>query len=103
MMLEQERLQQEEAVASSQADSAQEALGAQEQRAEDQARLEQALAQLNPRYRQALELRFLENRTRKNCATTLAIKMGTFDVLLHRALGALRKAWDADAARETER
>jgi RNA polymerase sigma-70 factor (ECF subfamily) len=52
-----------------------------------------ALAALNPRYRRALELRFLEDRGRDECARTLDVKLGTFDVLLLRALRAFRAEW----------
>lgn len=59
-----------------------------------EARITAALTQLNPRYRRAIELRFLEERERVACADALAVKLGTFDVLLLRALRAFRKAWD---------
>jgi RNA polymerase sigma-70 factor (ECF subfamily) len=52
-----------------------------------------ALATLNPRYRRALELRFFEDRERADCAAALEVKLGTFDVLLLRALRAFRIAW----------
>lgn len=52
-----------------------------------------ALEALNPRYRRALELRFFEDRERAACAEALEIKLGTFDVLLLRALRAFRAAW----------
>jgi len=51
------------------------------------------LATLNPRYRRAIELRFLEDRERAACAEALAVTLGTFDVLLLRALRAFRDAW----------
>ena len=54
------------------------------------------LARLNPRYRRALELRFFEERSRQECAAALEVKLGTFDVLLLRALRAFRKEWDHD-------
>jgi RNA polymerase sigma-70 factor (ECF subfamily) len=63
----------------------------------DGARLGEAvastLARLNPRYRRALELRFLEERERAECAALLEVKLGTFDVLLLRALRAFRAEW----------
>ena len=52
-----------------------------------------ALGRINPRYRRALELRFFEERERGDCAAALEIKLGTFDVLLLRALRAFRAAW----------
>jgi RNA polymerase sigma-70 factor (ECF subfamily) len=59
-----------------------------------------ALAQLNPRYRRALELRFFEERERAECADALGVKIGTFDVLLLRALRAFRAAWLESAPKE---
>ena len=49
---------------------------------------------LNPRYRQALELRFLQGLSRQECADALEVKLGTFDVLLLRALKSFRKSWE---------
>lgn len=54
----------------------------------------QTLARLNARYREAIELRFLEDQPREVCATRLGVKVATFDVLLLRALRAFRKRWD---------
>ena len=51
------------------------------------------LAALNPRYRRAIELRFLEDRERSACAEALGVTLGTFDVLLLRALRSFRDAW----------
>lgn len=56
--------------------------------------VEDVLARLNPRYRRAIELRFLEDKPRQECAEALEVKLGTFDVLLLRALRAFRKEWD---------
>jgi RNA polymerase sigma-70 factor (ECF subfamily) len=52
-----------------------------------------ALETLNPRYRRALELRFFEDCERADCAAAMEVKLGTFDVLLLRALRAFRAAW----------
>jgi RNA polymerase sigma-70 factor (ECF subfamily) len=52
-----------------------------------------ALGRVNPRYRRALELRFFEDRERADCAAVMDVKVGTFDVLLLRALRAFRAAW----------
>jgi RNA polymerase sigma-70 factor (ECF subfamily) len=49
---------------------------------------------LNPRYRRALELRFFEEQPRERCAELLEVKLGTFDVLLLRALRAFRREWE---------
>ena len=67
--------------------------------AERSAQLEDAvatvLARINPRYARAIELRFLEDKSRPDCAEAMDVKLGTFDVLLLRALRAFRKEWDA--------
>lgn len=64
------------------------------QRREFSQRLEQALSDLNPRYRAALELRFFRELSREDCAAEMQVKVGTFDVLLLRATKALRKQWE---------
>ncbi len=51
--------------------------------------------ELNPRYARAIELRFLEDRSRQECADLLEVKLGTFDVVLLRALRSFRKRWEA--------
>lgn len=56
------------------------------------ARVEAALARINPRYARAIRLRILEERTREEVATELGVTVATFDVVLHRALTALKKA-----------
>jgi RNA polymerase sigma-70 factor (ECF subfamily) len=58
-----------------------------------QAVVREVLAALHPRYRRAIELRFLEERSRPDCAAEMAVKLGTFDVLLLRALRAFRQRW----------
>jgi RNA polymerase sigma-70 factor (ECF subfamily) len=55
--------------------------------------LEQAMGTLNDRYRRAIEMRLLEERPREECAEALGVTVGNFDVIFHRALGALRKAY----------
>jgi RNA polymerase sigma factor (sigma-70 family) len=64
------------------------------QRREFAGRLEQALGELNPRYRMALELRFFQELSREDCAARMEVKVATFDVLLLRATKALRKQWE---------
>jgi RNA polymerase sigma factor (sigma-70 family) len=51
------------------------------------------LQTIHPRYRRAIELRFLEDRSRPERAEALAVALGTFDVLLLRALRAFRTGW----------
>jgi RNA polymerase sigma-70 factor (ECF subfamily) len=72
------------------------------QAANDGARLQAAVArvmeELNPRYRRALTLRFIEDRPRVECAELLEVKVATFDVLLLRALRAFRERWQASVA-----
>lgn len=55
--------------------------------------IREALDSLNERYRRAIELRLLEGRPREEAAAALEVSVSTFDVVLHRALKALRKAW----------
>ena len=43
------------------------------------------LAALPPRHAEALRLRLLEGRGRAECAASLGVSIGAFDVLLHRA------------------
>jgi RNA polymerase sigma factor (sigma-70 family) len=56
--------------------------------------VQQTLAELNERYRRAIVLRFLQDQSREACAEQLGVKIGTFDVLLLRALRAFRKRWE---------
>jgi len=57
------------------------------------------LGRLNPRYAQAIRLRVLEERPRSEAAAELGVSVGTFDVVLHRAMAALRKVLDAEERR----
>jgi RNA polymerase sigma factor (sigma-70 family) len=54
------------------------------------------LGRLNPRYAQAIRLRVIEERPRTEAAAELGVSVGTFDVVLHRAMAALRKVLDAE-------
>lgn len=60
------------------------------------------LDELNPRYRRAIVLRFFDERPRDECAREMDVKLGTFDVLLLRALRAFRKQWEIVAHPEEE-
>ncbi len=57
---------------------------------------------LNPRYARVLRLRFFEGKARDACAAELNIKLGTFDVVVLRALKAFRKTWDEVASDGSE-
>jgi RNA polymerase sigma-70 factor (ECF subfamily) len=60
--------------------------------AEARARVDAALGVINPRYAQAIRQRVLEERSRDEVAASLGVSVATFDVVLHRALTALKKA-----------
>jgi RNA polymerase sigma-70 factor (ECF subfamily) len=68
------------------------------ERARLEERVGQVLERINPRYRRAIELRFLMDKPRQECAEVLDVKLGTFDVLILRALRAFRKEWEAAVA-----
>jgi RNA polymerase sigma factor (sigma-70 family) len=53
------------------------------------------LDKLNPRYRQAVTLRFLDNKPREECASTMNVTVGNFDVILFRALQRMKALHDA--------
>ena len=55
-------------------------------------RVEEALGRINRRYAEAIRLRILEDLPREDVAKRLGVTVSTFDVVLHRALTALRKA-----------
>lgn len=59
-------------------------------------RVEELLGRLNPRYATAIRLRVLEERSREQAAKELGVTVGTFDVVLHRAMAALKKALAAE-------
>lgn len=54
-------------------------------------RIEDAMNQLQERYRVAIEMRLVQELSREECAKKLGITIGTFDVLLFRAVRAFRK------------
>jgi RNA polymerase sigma-70 factor (ECF subfamily) len=58
-------------------------------------RVATVLADINPRYAEALTLRLLRGLERQECAAALGVRLGTFDVLLLRATRAFRAAWVA--------
>ncbi len=61
-----------------------------EEKALARGRLERAMSELLPRYRKVIELRVLEEKSREECASELGVTLGNLDVLVHRALAALR-------------
>lgn len=67
-----------------------------EEHLEKRARLDEGLAALNERYRRVITLRLLEERPRDECAATLGVTLPHFDVLLHRAITALKKNVEAE-------
>jgi len=54
-----------------------------------------ALTQINARYAKAIRLRVIEERPREEVAAEMEVTPATFDVLLHRAIAALKKALEA--------
>ena len=52
----------------------------------------------NPRYAEALSLRYLAGLEPKECANALGVSSATFAVVLHRAQAALKNAADGDIA-----
>jgi RNA polymerase sigma factor (sigma-70 family) len=64
---------------------------AEEERTLHRARIDEALGSLTERYRVAIQLRLIEELSREECARRLEVTVGTFDVLLHRAVRAFRK------------
>jgi RNA polymerase sigma factor (sigma-70 family) len=54
-------------------------------------RIDDTMQQLQERYRTAIELRLIQELSREECAKRLGVTIGTFDVLLFRAVRAFRK------------
>lgn len=64
-------------------------------------RIDEAMVLLQERYRHAIELRLVQELSREECAKRLGVTIGTFDVLLFRAVRAFRKHFgERDAAKE---
>ncbi|HEY4056073.1 MAG TPA: sigma-70 family RNA polymerase sigma factor [Kofleriaceae bacterium] len=66
-------------------------LMADQERRAHRERIDEAMTQLADRYRTAIELRLVQEMSREECASKLGITIGTFDVLLFRAVRAFRK------------
>lgn len=56
------------------------------------ARVEKALGKIHERYARAIRMRVIDERPREEVAQELGVTPATFDVLLHRATAALKKA-----------
>jgi RNA polymerase sigma factor (sigma-70 family) len=54
------------------------------------------LDRIHPRYAEAIRLRVLDELPRQEAADKLGVAVGTFDVVLHRAMAALRKVLDEE-------
>lgn len=76
---------------------------AREDEAAARRKVEAALEKINPRYAQAIRLRVLEERPREEVAKVLGATPATFDVILHRAMAALRKVLTADVGPDSDR
>ena len=72
-------------------------LMADQERQAHRARIDVAMTGLAERYRTAIELRLVQELSREDCAKQLGIAIGTFDVLLFRAVRAFRKSFGEKA------
>lgn len=73
---------------------------ADQERQAHRARIDETMRRLPERYRLAIELRLVEELPREDCARRLAVTIGTFDVLLFRAVRAFRKQFGERAPAE---
>ena len=64
---------------------------ADQERRAHRTRIDATLGKLADRYREAIELRLVDELPREECARRLGVAIGTFDVLLFRAVRAFRK------------
>ena len=69
------------------------ALIAAEDRRRARERIDAAMAALTERYALAVRLRLIEERPREQCALSMQVTVGNFDVILFRAVRAFRKAY----------
>src|SRR5215470_16430244 len=81
----------EVAVESDPASHADAQLIADQERRAHRDRIDETMQQLQERYRTAIELRLVQELSRDDCAQRLGVTIGTFDVLLFRAVRAFRK------------
>ncbi len=75
------------------AESADDALIAEEDRRGAMKQIDSAMASLPSRYAQAIRMRLMEEKSRQECADALGVNVGNFDVILFRAVRAFRKAY----------
>jgi RNA polymerase sigma factor (sigma-70 family) len=75
---------------------------ADQERAAHRARIAEAMTHIAERYRVAIELRLIQELPREDCAKKLGITIGTFDVLLFRAVRAFRKHFGERAEGEPD-
>ena len=64
---------------------------ADQERRSPRERIDETMGNLQERYRTAIELRLIQELPREECARRLGVTIGTFDVLLFRAVRAFRK------------
>ena len=74
-----------------------------EEAARARRKVEAALARLHPRYAEAIRLRVLQELPREEVAAALGASPATFDVVLHRAMAALRKVLTAEGEPDSDR
>lgn len=63
-------------------------------------RVLEALGRIHPRYATAIRWRVLEERSREDVARELGVTVATFDVVLHRAMAAMRKVMTTQPGEE---
>ena len=66
-------------------------------------RVEAALNKIHDRYARAIRLRVIEEKPREEVAKELGVTPATFDVLLHRATAALKKALEKEEPNDSVR
>ena len=62
------------------------------------ARIAVAMDALTPRYREAIQMRLVDEQSREECARRMSVTVGTFDVLLFRAVRSFRKHFESGGA-----
>ena len=78
-------------------------LMADQERRAHRTRIESTMGELQDRYRVAIELRLIQELSREECARRLGVTIGTFDVLLFRAVRAFRKHFGERAEHAVEK